>query len=81
MNGRNEIVLIIVEIDDEYLFLFLLFIFWYFKRIILELNQNLRIQVEQAIYDGKRLYTPDNKDSSGVESAGKCEQNTNVYLY
>ncbi len=40
-----------------------------FKRIIYELNQ-LRFQVEQAIQKGKRLYTPDNKDSSGVESAG-----------
>jgi hypothetical protein len=39
------------------------------QRIIFELNQNLRIPVEQAINIGKRLYSPD-KDSSGMESAG-----------
>ncbi|CAF4308171.1 unnamed protein product [Rotaria sp. Silwood2] len=38
------------------------------QRIICELNQNLRTQVEEAINSGKRLYTPDNKDS--IESTG-----------
>lgn len=27
--------------------------------------------VEQALHTGKRLYEPDNKDSSGMESAGR----------
>jgi hypothetical protein len=43
---------------------------FFFQRIIFELNQNLRIPVEQAINTGKRLYSPDSKDSSGMESAG-----------
>jgi hypothetical protein len=42
-----------------------------FQRLITELDQNLRPHVEQAITTGKRLYGADNKDSSGVESAGK----------
>jgi hypothetical protein len=41
-----------------------------FQHILFELNQNLRLPVEQAINTGKRLYTLDNKDSSGMESAG-----------
>ena len=43
---------------------------FFFQRIILELNQTLRLPVEQAIHTGKRLYTPDQKDNSGLESAG-----------
>jgi hypothetical protein len=46
--------------------------------IILELDQSLRTNVEQVINTGKRLYSTDNKDSSGVESAGmyqgKCRK-------
>ncbi|CAF1072993.1 unnamed protein product [Rotaria sordida] len=38
------------------------------QRIISELNQNLRTQVEEAINSGKRLYTSNNKDSHNVES-------------
>ncbi|CAF1362738.1 unnamed protein product [Adineta steineri] len=38
------------------------------QRITSELNQR-RLQVEQAINNGKRLYAPDNKDSSGIDSA------------
>lgn len=41
------------------------------QRIILELNQNLRLPVEQAINTGKRFYAPDQKDNNnGIESAG-----------
>ena len=40
------------------------------QRIILELNQNLRLPVEQAINTGKRFYAPDQKDNNGRESAG-----------
>ncbi|CAF3539712.1 unnamed protein product [Rotaria sordida] len=39
------------------------------QRIITELDQNLRPHVEQMLNTGKRLYTSDNKDSSGIESA------------
>jgi hypothetical protein len=46
------------------------FAFVLFQHIITELDQNLRPHVEQVITTGKRLYTTDNKDSSGVESAG-----------
>ncbi|CAF3667024.1 unnamed protein product [Rotaria sp. Silwood1] len=38
------------------------------QRIICELNQNLRTQIEEAINSGRRLYTPDNKASHGVEN-------------
>jgi len=48
----------------------IIFDFFSFQRIITELDQNLRTPVEQVINTGKRLYTTDNKDSSGVESAG-----------
>lgn len=47
-----------------------------FQRLISELDQKLRTNVEQQINTGKRLYTIENKDSSsGVESAGKMKQN------
>lgn len=47
------------------------FFFFVFQRINLELNQTLRLPVEQAIHNGKRMYTPpDHKDNSGLESAG-----------
>ncbi|CAF2595817.1 unnamed protein product [Rotaria sp. Silwood2] len=39
------------------------------QRIITELDQNLRPHVEQILNTGKRLYTSDGKDSSGIESA------------
>ncbi|CAF2041330.1 unnamed protein product [Rotaria magnacalcarata] len=38
------------------------------QRIISELNQNLRIPVEEAINNGIRLYSPDSKDYSNVEN-------------
>ena len=42
--------------------------FFSFQRLLFELNQNLRLPVEQAINAGKRLYAP---DSAGMESGGK----------
>ncbi|CAF4565132.1 unnamed protein product [Rotaria sp. Silwood1] len=39
------------------------------QHIITELDENLRPHVEQILNTGKRLYTSDNKDSSGMESA------------
>src|SRR5690349_4969261 len=51
-----------------------IFISLSFQRLINELDQKLRANIEQVINTGKRLYTIDNKDnSSSVESAGKFE--------
>ena len=41
------------------------------QRLINELDRNLRLPVEQTITNGKRFYSTDNRDSSGMESAGK----------
>ncbi len=51
------------------------FFFSFSQYIIIELDQNLRANVEQVINTGKRLYSTDNKDSSGVESAGMYQGN------
>jgi hypothetical protein len=53
----------------------LFFFFSFSQYIIIELDQNLRANVEQVINTGKRLYSTDNKDSSGVESAGMYQGN------
>lgn len=41
------------------------------QRIIKDLDQNLHEPVEQAIQAGKRLYSSDSKDGSGIESNGR----------
>ena len=49
-----------------------------FQRIITELDQNLRSNVEQILQTGKRLYST---DSSGIESAGMYISKREVVLY
>lgn len=44
------------------------------QRIQIELNDHLRLSVEQAINTGKRLYAPSSKDANGMDSAGKKQR-------
>lgn len=45
------------------------------QRIQIELNDHLRLSVEQAINTGKRLYAPSSRDATnGTDSAGKKKQ-------